>query len=186
MGKAILPYKTLETLNSWGLTFYCLPEQDDSKILIPIDIKKFSQKCGLKGKTLEDEISDEYLLIKKKLEKGGPIMKFNINEMHGNINNNETHGNNSPIILSDSNTDSELIKAISELEDNISQAGNEVDELRNLLKELKENSLDKKPSIKKRLSDWMSQSANIITIGSALYTNKQSIIDGVQYILSML
>lgn len=185
-GKALLPYSTLETLNSWGLAFYCLPEQDDCGILIPIDIKTISQICGLKGKTLEDEITDEDMLIKKKLEHGGTIMKVRINKMYGNINNNETHGDNSPIIVSETNTDSELIKAISDLEDKIALAGNEVNDLRDLLKDLKENNLEKKPSIKKRLSDWMSQSANIITIGSAIYSNKQAIIDGVQYILSMI
>lgn len=185
-GKALLPYSTLETLNSWNLAFYCLPEQDDCGILIPIDIKTISQICGLKGKTLEDEITDEDMLIKKKLEHGGTIMEFKIKNMYGNINNNETHGGNSPIIVSETNTDSELIKAISDLKDKIALAGNEVNDLRELLKELEESNLEKKPSIKKRLSDWMSQSANIITIGSALYSNKQAIFDGVQYILSML
>lgn len=185
-GKALLPYSTLETLNSWDLAFYCLPEQDDCGILIPIDIKTISQICGLRGKTLEDEITDEDMLIKKKLEHGGTIMEFNINNMYGSINNNETHGNNSPITASKINTDSELTKAISDLKAQIALAGNEVDDLRNLLNELEESNIEKKPSIKKRLSDWMSQSANIITIGSALYANRQSIIEGVQHILNII
>lgn len=185
-GKALLPYSTLETLNSWGLACYYLPEQDDCGILIHIDIKKISQICGLKGKMLEDEITDEDMLIKKKLEYGGTIMEFKINNMYGNISNNETHGNNSPIIVSGTNTDSGLNKAISDLKDKIALAGNEVDDLKDLLKELEENNLEKKPSIKKRLADWMSQSANIITIGSALNSNKQAILDGVQHILSIL
>lgn len=182
---ALLPYSTLERLNSWDLSFYCLPEQNDCSNLIPIDIKRLSQICGLKGKALEDEITDKDMLIKKKIEHGGvAIMK--IENMYGNINKNETHGDNSPIVISESNIDSELFKAISDLKNEISLVGNDFNDLKILLNELEESTLEKRPSIKKRIANWMSQSANIITIGSALYGNKEAILEGVQHILNMI
>jgi len=171
-GKALLPYNTLETLNSWDLMFYCLPEQDNCGILIPVDVKTISKICGLKGKALEDEINDNDMLIKKKIEHGGFLMKVKIDSMYGDINTNETHGNNSPIIVSKTNADSELIKAISDLKDEIDSAGNDFGDLKILLIELEKSSLEKRPSIKKRIANWMSQSANIITVGSALYGNR--------------
>ena len=185
-GKALLPYNTLETLNSWDLMFYCLPEQDNCGILIPADVKTISKICGLKGKALEDEINDNDMLIKKKIEHGGLLMKVKIDSMYGDINTNETHGNNSPIIVSKTNADSELIKAISDLKDEIDSAGNDFGDLKILLTELEKSSLEKRPSIKKRIANWMSQSANIITVGSALYGNRQLIIEGVQHILNMI
>ena len=99
-------------------------------------------------------------------------MKVKIDSMYGDINTNETHGNNSPIIVSKTNADSELIKAISDLKDEIDSAGNDFGDLKILLIELEKSSLEKRPSIKKRIANWMSQSANIITVGSALYGNR--------------
>lgn len=185
-GKALLPYNTLEVLNSWNISFYCLPEQDDCGILIPIDVKMICQKCGLKGKELEDEITDIDLLVKKKLEHGGAIMKLEIDNMYGNINNYETHGTHASIAISESNISSVLLQAISDLKDKIDLMGDGFNDLRVLLEELERSKLEDRTSIKNRISNWMSHSANIITIGNALYDNKQIILDGVQNILSLL
>ena len=72
----LFPYNTLEVLNSWNIESYCLPEQDDFGILIPIDVKIISQKCGLRGRGLEDESIDVNMLIKNMLKKGDVIMKL--------------------------------------------------------------------------------------------------------------
>ena len=185
-GKALLPYNTLEVLNSLNIIFYCLPEQDDCAILIPIDIEIISQKCGLKGKTLVKENIDINLLIKTKLEHGGVIMNFEIDKMYGDINNFETHGEHASIFVSENSTDVDLMQAISNLKDKIDLVGNDCDELKILLEELEKSKLEDRTSIKNRISNWMSQSANIITIGSALYENKQAIFNGLQRILNLL
>lgn len=185
-GKALLPYNTLEVLNSWNIIFYCLPEQDNCGILIPIDVRKICQQCGLKGKALEDEITDMNLLIKKMLEHGGVIMKLEIDNMNGNVNNFETHGEHASIFVSENNTNATLMRAISDLKDKIDLVGNDCGDLRVLLEELEKSRVEDRTSIKNRIGNWMSQSANIITIGSAVYENKQAILDGVQHILRLL
>lgn len=102
------------------------------------------------------------------------------------MNNYETHGKQSSIVIAENNTNSELIHAICDLKNKIDSIGNGYDDLRVLLEELEAGSLEDRTSIKKRIGDWMSQSANIITIGSAVYNNKQLILDGVQHILNLL
>jgi hypothetical protein len=78
------------------------------------------------------------------------------------------------------------MQAISNLKDKIDLVGNDCDELKILLEELEKSKLEDRTSIKNRISNWMSQSANIITIGSALYENKQAIFNGLQRILNLL
>ena len=184
--KGLLPYKTLEILNSWDLSFYCLPEQNDAGTLIPIDIKEISQKCGLKCKLFDDEHIDENLQYRKMIEYGGVFLKVEIKNMHGDIKHYETHGEQSPIILSENNSDSELMQAILDLKDKISSAGTEFDDLRSLLDRLERSNPENKMSIKNRINDWMSRSANIITIGTPLYCNRQAIFDGLQHLLNIL
>lgn len=173
-------------MNSWGLAFYCLPEQNNSGILVPFDIKIISQKCGLKGKAIEDEINDEAMLIKKILEHGGPLMKIDIKKMYGSINNYETHGNQSPIVIYGSDSDVELMQAISELKDKITLMEDDYEDLKTLLEELENSKEGNRISIKNRINNWMSQFANMITIGSVLYDNRQMIYNGVQHILNLL
>lgn len=185
-GQALLPYHTLEILNSWNIIFYCLPKQDDYAILIPIDIEIISQKCGLKGKNLRNESIDINLLIKTKLERGGAIMNFNIENMYGDLKNYEAQGENATIIVSENNTDVALTQAISDLKTKIDLVGNDCNDLKVILEELEKSKAEDRTSIKNRINKWMSQSANIITIGSALYDNKQAIFDGVQQILNLL
>ena len=184
--KGLLPYKTLEILNSWDLSFYCLPEQNDAGTLIPIDIKEISQKCGLKCKLFDNEHINENLQYKKMIEHGGVFLKVEIKNMHGDIKSYETHGAQSPIIFSENNSDSELMQAISDLKDKIISAGTDFDDLRSLLDRLERSNPESRISIKNRINDWMSRSANIITIGTPLYYNRQAILDGLQHLLSIL
>lgn len=90
--KTLLPYNTLEILNSWNLTFYCLPEIDNSKTLVPIDIKNISQKCGLKCRSFEEETTDITMRYRKMCEQGGSILINYFEKVTGDVINNETLG----------------------------------------------------------------------------------------------
>lgn len=183
--KTLLPYNTLEILNSWNLTFYCLPEIDNSKTLVPIDIKNISQKCGLKCRSFEEETTDITMRYRKMCEQGGSILINYFEKVTGDVINNETLGDASPIIISDSKSNPTLTQAISELKDLIASSKKNYEVLKTLLEELECSSSANRNSIKDRISNWMSQAANIITIGSALNVD-QAILIGVQELLKML
>lgn len=120
------------------------------------------------------------------LEQGGNILKIEIENMHGNINNYETHEKQSPIIISENNSEYELMKVIHDLKNQIVSAGDDYEDLKLLLEELEKSSITDRITIKNRITNWMSQAANIITVGSTLYNNRQGIFDGVQQILNLL
>lgn len=187
-GRALLPYGTLKVLNSWNVFFYCLPEQSNSEILIPVDIQNVSQKCGLKGKTLEEETSDENILIKKLLQNGGVVMNLEIKKMLGDVNNYETHGNHASIMVyeKDKNLDITIKEEIADLKDKLDKVGDGYDELKIILNEIEKNGLVDKNSIKNRIGDWLSQSANLITIGTAMSANKQVILESVHHLLNLI
>lgn len=189
--KVWLPYNTLEILNSWNLKFYCLPEEGSYESLIPINIKDIAQKCGLRTSAFEDETINESLKLAKMLEHGDVIMNVDIKEMYGDLKNYETHGENASIIIHEGNDDTILKQEIYNLKMKIDSMDDAVskkicDDLKILLEELEISNEKDRKSIKERLSNWMSQSANFITFGGALYENREMIFSGIKSLLEMI
>ena len=106
--------------------------------------------------------------------------------MCGDINNNEINGDNASVFISQNNSEIAMQKAIHDLKNNIDSLGNDYEDLKGLLEELEKSKWEERKTIKSKIENWMSQFANTITIGSALYENKQKILVTIQHILNML
>ena len=187
-GKALLPYNSLVILQSWNIEFYCLPAQEKSGLLIPINVNLILQKCGLRKIISKGTNGNLELLVKEALEQGGAIVNINIDKVKvcGDINNNEINGDNTSVFISQNNSEIAMQKAIHDLKNNIDSLGNDYEDLKGLLEELEKSKWEERKTIKSKIENWMSQFANTITIGSALYENKQKILVTIQHILNML
>ncbi len=186
--QALLPYATLEALNSWGIPFYGIPAQDNEGVFVLINIEDLCGKCGITYGPPEVALPDEIESFKKFVANRGLIMKINMNveKWDGNINHYETHGNDSPIIISNKEADLELMGFIADIKEKIDLIGEEFDDLKELLNQLENSDADSRPTIKAKLSRWVEQSARLLAIGDILYSNKEAIISGVEDLLSLI
>lgn len=182
--RTLLPYRTLEILNSWGIKLYCLPEDKNTKSFVLIDVESISRKCGLIKETLKEVVEDQDMR-KEILKQDEKTMKVYIKQM-GNINYYETHGKGSPICVNNSYKDAALMNEVNNLREKVDLNNEIYIELIDLLNELEKSNLKKRSLIRDRLKEWIANFANIATIGDTLYNNKEEIIAGVRFIISLL
>lgn len=64
--------------------------------------------------------------------------------------------------------------------------GYDFEELKDLVDQLENSELKDRPSIKTKINNWIGNSANLITIGSALYEYWPSIVGVLQEVLNLL
>lgn len=177
---AILPYNTLCKLVEYGVELYYLPEYNCGGDLVSINVDEISEKCGFVVKGNKNA-NNESAFIKKQLEEGIIKMQVNIQTVNGNVNNFETNITQKKEKIEDNGNLNDEIK---KLKEQIEQIGTGYENLKIIIEQLERG--ENKESTKKNLQNWISQTANVLTVGDILFKNKEIIIEGVKRIISLL